>query len=54
MDIRKLREEKGLSQRKLASKVGVSVTTVINWEYNTSEPNEENMNKLKEVLEGGE
>ncbi len=52
MDIKKLRKEKGLSQMKLAAKVGVSLTTVRNWEYKASDPNEENRKKLKEVLEG--
>ena len=52
MDIKKLRKKQGLSQMKLAAKVGVSLTTVRNWEYGTSDPKEENEEKLKEILEG--
>ena len=51
INIKKLRKEKGLSQMKLAAETGVSLTTIRNWEYGTSEPNEENREKLKKVLD---
>ena len=54
MDVRELRKEKGFSQMELAAKVGVSLTTIRNWEYQVSTPNEENMQQLKQVLKGGE
>lgn len=54
MDIKQLRKEKGFSQMELAARVGVSLTTIRNWEYGASTPNDHNMKKLKEVLEEGE
>jgi len=54
MEIKELRKEKGFSQMELAAKVGVSLTTIRNWEYGASSPNEQNMKKLKKVLEEGE
>jgi transcriptional regulator with XRE-family HTH domain len=51
MNIKKLRKEKNMTQIELAAKVGVSLTTIRNWEYGASTPNEENMKKLEEILE---
>jgi len=50
MDIKKLRQEKKLTQWELAKLVGVSVNAVVMWEREVSEPKPENMQKLKEVL----
>jgi len=50
-NLKSLRLEAGLTQMKLAAKVGVSITTIRNWENGVSNPNEENMDKLKEVLQ---
>jgi len=49
--LKSLRLEAGLTQMKLAAKVGVSLTTIRNWENGVSNPNDENMEKLKEVLQ---
>ena len=51
LNIKKRRKELGLSQMELAARVGVSLTTVRTWEYGTSQPNEENREKLEKVLE---
>ena len=50
-NLKSLRLEAGLTQMKLAAKVGVSITTIRNWENGVSDPNEDNMDKLKEVLQ---
>ena len=50
-NLKKLRLEAELTQMKLAAKVGVSITTIRNWENGVSDPNEENMKKLKQVLQ---
>jgi len=51
INIKKLREEKGMTQVEVARKAGVSINTYRNWEYQVAEPNEENKKKLMEVLE---
>ena len=50
MNIKKLRQDKKLTQWELAKMVGVSVNAVVMWEREVSEPKPENMEKLKEVL----
>lgn len=50
-NLKEKRKKKGLSQMKLAAKVGVSLTTIRNWEYGISTPTDENMEKLKKVLD---
>lgn len=50
-NLKSLRLEAGLTQMKLAARVGVSITTIRNWENGVSDPNEENMKKLKQVLQ---
>ena len=50
-NLKKLRLEAELTQMKLAAKVGVSITTIRNWENGVSDPNDENMEKLKKVLQ---
>lgn len=50
MNIKALREAKGLTLMKLAQEVGVSYTTIQMWDKGISEPNEENLAKLKDVL----
>lgn len=50
-NLKELREKKGLTQIDLAKLVGVSANAYRNWEYGASYPNEENMKKLKEILE---
>ena len=51
-DLKKRREEKGLTQIDIAKYIGVSINTYAKWENGTSEPKEENMIKLIEVMEG--
>lgn len=50
MDINNIRKEKGFTLMQLAKEVGVSYTTIQLWVSGVTEPNEENMAKLKEVL----
>ncbi len=45
------RKEKGLSQRKLAEKVGVTFQTISKWELNKSLPDIEKVKKISEILE---
>lgn len=58
-NIRELRESKKISQKQLASVLGVSSTAVVHWENGVSCPNRENTKKLcsyfnvtQEQLEG--
>ena len=41
---------KNMTQIEVARELGVSVNTYRNWEYGGSNPTEENLQKLKEVL----
>lgn len=50
-NLKEIRTKKGFTQLDLAAAVGVSLTTIRNWEYGASTPNEENEKKLMEVLE---
>ena len=50
MDIKEVRKGLGLTQYELATKCGVSLNTIRNWEYGVTTPNEDNMKKLKKVL----
>ena len=49
-NLKELRVERGLTQADVARKVGVSLTAYLVWERGVGNPNEENMQKLKEVL----
>lgn len=49
-DLRDRRLKKGYSQIEIAKLVGVTANTYRNWEYGANEPSEENLEKLKEVL----
>lgn len=48
--LKELREESGLSQYKFANKIGVSQSTVGNWESGTREPNFDMISKLAEFF----
>ncbi|MHA1304075.1 MAG: helix-turn-helix domain-containing protein [Candidatus Heimdallarchaeaceae archaeon] len=48
--IKELRKANKLSQVELARRVGVSITSVQLWEKGGMNPNEENLIKLKKVL----
>lgn len=49
-DIKELRIKAGLSQMKLASLLGVSLTSLIKWENGAGRPNAENLAKLKHIF----
>ena len=49
--LKKIRQEMNLFQLDMAKKVGVTLNTYRNWELGANEPSEENMEKLKKVLE---
>ena len=42
---------KGLKQRYLADKIGVSVVTMSNWANGKSSPSKENLKKLCDILD---
>jgi len=48
-DIRRLRQQAGMSQRDLARKLGVSVNSVCNWETGRTEPRRGSVKKLLEL-----
>ena len=48
--IRKTRMDKGLMIKELASQLGVTEDTVINWEARGRKPRGNNMEKVKEFL----
>lgn len=52
--IKRGREKKGLSQRKLAKILGISNTAVLYWEKNINAPSFEMLKKISELLEIGE
>lgn len=49
-ELKRLRKQKGISQIEMARLIEVSANTYRNWEYGANEPNEENLVKLREVL----
>ena len=49
--IRKARMDKGMMIKELASQLGVTEDTVVNWEARDIKPEEKNMEKLKAFLE---
>jgi transcriptional regulator with XRE-family HTH domain len=53
--LRRFRLERGLSKRALASRLGVSVPTILRWEQGLSVPNDYNLHKIERLLaEGGQ
>ena len=48
--IRKARMDKGLLIRELASQIGVTEDTVINWEFRGRKPVGRNLEKVEEFL----
>jgi transcriptional regulator with XRE-family HTH domain len=48
--LRELREKKGLSQKKLADKLGVGRTTVTLWELGINKPRTDMLPSLAKVL----
>jgi transcriptional regulator with XRE-family HTH domain len=51
MNLREQRTKLGLTQTQVAIAVGVSLMSYQLWERGAMQPNEENMKKLKEVLQ---
>ena len=51
MNIKESRKALGLTQIDVAKKVGVSLTAYQMWEREVSKPSEENLPKLKQVLQ---
>ena len=51
LNLKKLRDEKGMTQTDVAKLIGVSLTSYRMWEIEVTEPSPENMAKLKEVLD---
>ena len=49
--IRKVRMDRGMLIRELASQIGVTEDTVINWEIRGRKPEDRNLEKLKAFLE---
>lgn len=50
-EVRRIREEAGLSQRELADRIGVSVNSVSNWETGRTSPRRSSVRKLLELPE---
>lgn len=50
-NIKTMRNNKKMYQQELASKLGVSKSTVAMWETNKREPNIETINRIAEILE---
>lgn len=53
MDLKKLREAKGLTQADVAIYCGVSLTTYRMWEIGVTKPKPKNEQKLWEILQKG-
>lgn len=51
LEIKKMREEKGLSQRGLADMVGVTHAAVHQWETGLADPSLKNLVSLADALE---
>ena len=49
-DLKVLRRRKYLTQQELASRVGVSYRTIVQWENSTTQPQREHIPKLAEAL----
>jgi len=50
--IKQLRRHLGLSQEKLAAKLGVSFPTIYRWEHNRAKPSPLALQKIEELLKG--
>ena len=48
--IKKWRFERGLFQRDLAKKIGVSEMTIVNWEKGRTKPIKQNLERLEKIL----
>jgi len=50
VNIKKRRNELGITQARLGIECNVSLNTIRNWEQGVTKPSEKNMKRLKEVL----
>jgi DNA-binding XRE family transcriptional regulator len=48
--IREVRIKNGLTQRKMAKLIGVSINTYVNWESESSEPSEINRYRIEQAI----
>ena len=49
--LKEIRIRKGMTQVDLAKLMGVTMNSIARWEQGANKPSEENMDKLKKVLE---
>ena len=49
-NLKELRKKAGMTQMQLAAKLGVSLMSIRIWESGAGKPNDENLNKLKELF----
>ena len=50
-NLKDIRIRKGMTQTDLAKLIGVTMNSIARWEQGANRPSEENMDKLKEMLE---
>ncbi len=50
-NLKEIRIRKGMTQVDLAKLMGVTMNSIARWEQGANKPSEENMDKLKKVLE---
>lgn len=50
-NLKEIRISKGMTQVDLAKLMGVTMNSIARWEQGANRPSEENMDKLKKVLE---
>lgn len=50
-NLKEIRVSKGMTQVDLAKLMGVTMNSIARWEQGANKPSEENMDKLKKVLE---
>ena len=50
-NLKEIRISKGMTQVDLAKLMGVTMNSIARWEQGANKPSEENMDKLKKVLE---
>ena len=51
VNLQKIRKEKGITQQKLAKKLGVDQTTISKWEKNETYPRLENLKQIAKILQ---
>lgn len=51
MNVKKIREELGMSKYRFCRELGVSTTTVIAWEAGLFQPSEVNQKKIEDLID---